>query len=308
VQIVADHPVLRLNVEYRLSMAQVSAPDGIGSRWLWLFVERSTGGGYVIGLVLNEIVGIKDAMVSDTTRRRFLEQVRDITRESQIEFVELPTEYARALLAEAVELNQKTGFTVPAEMQTYQSVVGDFGDPPERALIYDEMPTAEIRLDPTYLQQSAQLIEEPEVATWLFDFHDVRPFAEQVRQLDSSLVVLHETARQERMERIEAEAIRTIVTDEVRHGLRRRFEETAYIFWKTDRQQAAKMAVAAAIALEQPIVSSSIIVRVDQGPSQVQHPLIRKLLQRSFEVANELEMSGVGDQVPHRTAYDPIEG
>jgi hypothetical protein len=307
VQITPDHQMLRLNVEYRLVEAQASAPDGIGSRWLWIFVERSTGGGYMIGMVLNEIVGIKDAMVSDITRRRFQENVRDITRRSQIEFIELPTDYARSLLAEAEALNHATGFTVPADIQTYHSVVGDFGDPPERALIYDVMPTAEIRLDPTYLQQSAQIADEPEVTSWIFDFHAIRPFAEQTRQMDSSLVVLQETARQERMERIEAEAIRAIITDEVRHGLQRRLEETAYIFWKSGREHAAKLAVAAAIGLEQPIVSSSIIVRVDRGPSQVQHPLIRELLQRSIKVANELELSGLGERVPHRSAYDPIE-
>lgn len=210
-------------------------------------------------------------------------------------------------MAEGLQLNQASGFTVPADLQTYQSVLGDFGDPPERPLIYDFVSAAEIRLDASYLEQSTELADEPEITRWLFDFHDLRPFAEQTRQLDTSLVVVHETARQERMERIEAEALRTVVTDDVRRGLKRRLEETAYIFWITARERAAKLAVAAALALEQPIVSSSIIVRVDRGPSQIQHPLMRALLHRSIEMANELELSGMADMVPHRTAFDPID-
>jgi hypothetical protein len=206
-----------------------------------------------------------------------------------------------------LQLNQSSGFRVPTDIQTYQSILGDFGAPPERALIYESVSAAEIRLDSAYLEASAQLVEEPEVGAWIFDFHALRPFAEQARQTDSSLVVVRETAQQERMERIEAEAIRTIFTDEVRHGFKRRLEETAHIFWITDRQRAARLAVAAALALEQPIVSSSIIVRVDRGPSQVQHPLIRELLRRSIGIANEIELSGMGDAVPRRTAYDPVD-
>jgi hypothetical protein len=307
VQLVADHPVLRLNVEYRLVEARASAADGLGSRWLWLFVERSTGGGYFFGMILNELAGIKDVMLSDTTRKRYLERIQDIARNSEIDFHPLPIDYARALMAEGLKLNQASGFTVPADLQTYQSVLGDFGDPPERPLIYDFVSAAEIRLDGSYLEQSAELADEPEVTRWLFDFHDLRPFAEQTRQMDRSLVVVHETAQQERMERIETEALRAVVTDDVRHGLKRRLEETAYIFWITDRQPAAKMAIAAALALEQPIVSRSIIVRVDRGPSQVQHPLIRELLRRSIEMANEIELSGMADMVPRRTAFDPID-
>ncbi|HEX3245562.1 MAG TPA: hypothetical protein VHX16_09155 [Chloroflexota bacterium] len=307
VQLVTNQPMLRLNVEHRLAEARVSAPDGIGSRWLWLFVERSTGGGFTCSLMLNEIVGIKSMHVSEMTRRRYAQLIQDMIRQSEIQLYELPTDYARALLAQALELNQATGFNVPTEIHTYRSILGDFGAPPERALIYDFVSAAEIRLEPAYLAQSAELAGEPEAEHWIFDFHAVRPFAEQARQTDSSLVVLHETSRQERLERIQTEAIRAILTDEVRDGLRRRLEETAYIFWITGRQRAARMAVAAAIALEQPIVSSSIIVRVDRGPSRVQHPFIRELLRRSIEIANELELSGMADRVPRRTPYDPVD-
>jgi hypothetical protein len=302
-----ERPALRFNVDYRLTEARASVADGLGSRWLWLFAERSTGGGYFFGMILNELAGIKDVMISDTTRKRFLERVADATKNAEIEFYALPTDYARALMAEALQLNHTSGFTVPAGLQTYRSALGDLGEPPERALIYDFVSAAEVRLDAGYLAQSVELMEQPELSHWLFDFHDIRPFAEQTRQMDRSMVVVHETARQERTERIESEALRTLITDEVRHGLKRRLEETAYIFWITDRQHAAKLAVAAAIALEQPIVSSSIIVRVDRGPGQVQHPLIRELLRRSIEMANEIELGGMAGMVPKRTAYDPID-
>jgi hypothetical protein len=307
VQAEANRPAFRMNVEYRLTAARASVADGIGSRWLWLFVERSTGGGYFFSLILNELAGVKEVMLSDTTRKRFLERLDETTRLSEFHFYPLPVDYARALIAEALQLNEKSGFTVPADFQTYRSVLGDLGNPPERALIYDSVSATEIRLDPTLLAQSAELADEAELSRWLFDFHDVRPFAEQSRQLDRSMVVVHETARQERLERIESEALRTLVTDDVRHGLKRRLEETAHIFWITDRQRAARLAVAAAIALEQPIVSSSIIVRVDRGPSQGHHPLVRELLRRSIEMANEIELGGMAAMIPRHTAFDPVD-
>src|SRR4051794_34131612 len=52
--------------------AFVTAPDGIGSRLLWLVLERPRGGGLMaFTLAINDVVGLKDVLIEETTRRRF---------------------------------------------------------------------------------------------------------------------------------------------------------------------------------------------------------------------------------------------
>jgi hypothetical protein len=55
--------------------------------------------------------------------------------------------------------------------------------------------------------------------------------------------------------RLLQEAARTALTPEIRRGMRRRLEETAYLFVATDRLTPARMAVAAASALEDTTVT-----------------------------------------------------
>jgi hypothetical protein len=63
-----------------------------------------------------------------------------------------------------------------------------------------------------------------------------------------------------------ADAAHAALTPLVRRGLRRRIEETGYIFLATDRLAAARLAVAAARALDDPSLPPE------------QHPLVRLLL------------------------------
>ena len=63
-----------------------------------------------------------------------------------------------------------------------------------------------------------------------------------------------------------AEAAQQGLTPLIRRALRRRLEETGYIFVATDRLAAARLAVAAARALDDPAISAE------------RHPLVRLLL------------------------------
>jgi len=63
-----------------------------------------------------------------------------------------------------------------------------------------------------------------------------------------------------------AEAARQALTPEVRRALRRRLEETGYVFVATDRLPAARLAVAAARGIDDPHVAPE------------RHPLLRLLV------------------------------
>jgi hypothetical protein len=201
--------------------AWATAPDGIGSRALWLVAERPLGGVYAIGTVLNDVVGMKACTIDDTTRKRANERLARWKQRAGFDWVEIPPSYARQLIGEALELNHESGFTVPREYQIYQRAIGNPAQPFERALIYDEIPAAEVTLNPELLERSSELLDEEELKGWFFGFDEVHSYALDLLQARQSQIVLSEQLQAEREERVIANAIRDVVTPPIRRGLRR---------------------------------------------------------------------------------------
>jgi hypothetical protein len=249
--------------------------DGTGSRALWMMAERPLGGVYAIGLAVNDQTGLRLCSVDETTRRRFTEHLQRRRADSQVVWVRLPADYARRLVGEALALNQESGQAVPRAYQTYERAVEEPTLPFEQALIYDEIPAAEVNLSPELLEASPELLSEPELRGWMFNFDDVRGFALDLLQARQSQIVLSEQLKAERQQRIVANAIRDVVTPAMQHGFRRRLEETAYLFLQSDRLRQARLALAAA-------------QRLAEGASTL-HPLLQALMLASLEIASEVE-------------------
>jgi hypothetical protein len=108
----------------------------------------------------------------------------------------------------------------------------------------------EARLHPDWLAESDRLLGEPELLGWdLAPPPELRePALAAVRARLASLVVPTNPPERQ-VQGLLAEAGRTLLTPEVRRALRRRLEETAYIFASSGRLAQARRAVAAALDL-----------------------------------------------------------
>lgn len=277
----------------RVVEAWASSSDGVGSRGLWLAAERPLGGIYSIGLVLNDIVGMKGCSVDESTRRRFQARLAQLRQASELPLVSLPPDYGRQLIGEALELNRESGFTIPQEFQIYQRAIEAPAPPFERALVYQEIPAAEVTLNPELLDETPALLEEPELRGWIFGFDEVRGYALDLLQARQSQIVLSEQLKQEREQRIIASALRDALTPAVQRGLRRRLEEMAYLFLRTERPRQARLAVAAA-------------QRLAEGATSL-HPLLQAMMRLSLELASQAETAQLPIELLQRSPYDPIE-
>lgn len=276
-----------------LQEARATVADGVGSRALWLRADRPRGGVYALALVVNDIVGMKAASIDETTRKRAVEQFDNWRQRTKTGWIELPTDYARQLLGEALELNRESGFTVPREWLMHQRTLGDLVRPFERAIVYDEVPAAEVALNPEHLERSPDLLDEEELKGWFFGFDEVRAFALEMQQARRSQIVLSEQLQAQREGRIIANTISAVVSPAVQRGLTRRLEEAAYYFVKTDRPRQARQAMAAAR-------------RLAEGASTL-HPLLVAMVERSLELAAEVEEAKIPIELVRRSPYDPIE-
>jgi hypothetical protein len=280
--------------ERRLVEVHATAADGVGTRVVWLGVERPSGGVYSYALALNDVVGMKDCQFDDTTRRRLRETIRDWQAEVELTVVPLPGDYALALVAEALALNAESGFTVPLDFQLRKGALGELPPPPADALIYRHVSRGQAFLIPDLLEQSPALLEEKEMEGWFFDHEDAIGPARELKRVRESRLVLSVEPREAREARLIDQAVDALFTPTMRRAIRRRLEETAYVFWQTGRELAARRAVAAAGAL-------------GQTGSLARHPFARALVEKSLDVAIAVEEAGIPTELLRRNAYTPIE-
>jgi hypothetical protein len=274
--------------------AYVTPSDGIGSRLLFLLVERPLGGMTTFSLAINDVVGLKSVLIEETTRRRFERRLREWNETNERLSVEVPVEYGLALLSEALALNAETEFPIPFDFTLRRSLLGEL-PPPTDALVHQHISRGQTFLMPNLLDESGRLLGgEPELLGWTFSFDEVVKYARDYRMATESSLLVTSEPREQRQARILGEAVDALFTPSYRRAFRRRLEETAYIFWTTGRERSARQAVAAAFAI------------TDTG-SLRSHPLLQKIVARSFELAIQADQSGL--PLPpgaNRTAYTPI--
>jgi hypothetical protein len=248
---VADTPPnSRSDARVPVSQAWVTDIDPSGSRALWLLGERPLGGVWFAALLLNDLRGVQDLNLVDTTHKRFLKEL-DQNRGAAGAWVTVPGEYALQLVREAVDLTREVGGGLPTRYRALRDAFGEASSGPERALVYETIRPVEASFNPDWLEESAQLITEPEVGGW----HIALPTDLRARALEvargpaAGLLVPGHSPEQQALQLI-AEAAEQGLTPVLRRALRRRLEETGYIFVATDRLAAARLAVAAAQALD----------------------------------------------------------
>jgi hypothetical protein len=262
--------------------ALASHIDGSGSRMLWLYADRPLGGAYLLSFVLNDLTGIKDSFVRDSTRKRLALREAEAREQISITWIDLPVDYARWLVHEAATLNAESGTTLPTEYQLWREVVGEPAQPPERPLVYETVSRFEVKMRPELLRDSPRLFEEPELQGWFFSYQEVREYANELRRARESRLVLSSESEEQRQERVVGQAIRELFTPALRRGLQRRLEETGYIFLQSERPLQARLAVAAAVEI------------ADSDPIVLpRHPFVRAIVERSIELVIQALRAGM---------------
>jgi hypothetical protein len=156
-------------------------------------------------------------------------------------------EYGVELFAEGLSLAAAGGHGLATELVARPWVLSHASSHPfAEAAIYRHVTPGSIMLTPELVDQSIRLFDEPELQRWLVDIPDIeRVILDYMRAVDSVISPRAEDIDARRSGVIDA-AIPSAFTDEVRQAFKRQLEEMALIFWMTDRERSARMAVAVA--------------------------------------------------------------
>jgi hypothetical protein len=278
----------------RLREAWATDIDASGARALWLLGEPPLGGAWLAAMVLNDLAGLAELSLVDTTRKRYARELEQQRRDPRTTWVDLPPDYALALVREAVDIVRSRDGSLPTRYHSYQELFGEAEHPPERALVYETISPIEVSLNPDWLADSARLIREREVAGWeLAPLAGLRDRALEVARAPTAALVIPGNPPEQQAIHLLANATREQLTTERRRALRRRLEETAYIFGRTERLQQARWAVAAARALDDPSLAPE------------QHPFLRVLL--AFGLARSIQTETVAGRRASEVLMELVE-
>ena len=274
---------------WTLQEAWATPVDGTGSRAVWLTGEGPYGAWLRLSLVLNDQEGILDATGGAMAKKRLTAELERLRGQERVRWIPLPPAYARALIAEAAVLHGER--PLPGEFLQWQAVLA--GPPAPRLLILEHLDPAEIREDPTLLDHSGDLLTQPELGGWFFDPGAVQSAALEREEAKASRLVLSDAQKAEREADILARCADERFTGAERARWRRRLEETAYVFWQTQRPREARLALAAAQAVG------------DDERAPRHQPFCLAVVRRSLEVAAEVQAGRLSAEAVSRVPRRP---
>src|SRR5262245_9577753 len=159
----APRPVVERRVE-SAARAWISGIDGSGSRAVWMVFDGAQGGQALCSLIVNDEVGVLDAAGGEISKKRLEAELASLRASQKLPWVEVEPSRALTLVGEAVALHRARGTSPPAAFGRWERLFT--ATPPA--------PLPSPTVDAAQLEQSASLLELPELAGWFLDPESVQ--------------------------------------------------------------------------------------------------------------------------------------
>ena len=231
-------------IEEELHAAFISAVDPRGTRLAYLVESNPAGGVRLFELVLDEERGIIEFEVYATGRSKARQFLRDLRARERFPAVEAPVDAVRALIQQVAQ-GQPASRPLPRGFIENRAHVAapKPGAQTPGALAREALGAAS---DAQSLAHVVELVRRHEVGPWPTAAPALEKVAERIGELGKSTLVISAAARREQAQSLLADAQAEVFAEPIGGYTARRFEESAYVFWKTEREEDAKACLAAA--------------------------------------------------------------
>jgi hypothetical protein len=236
-------------VHDELAGAFLSALDPAGARLVVLLEPNPGGGARLFELVVDEARGILECQVYTSGRRDARRFVRALADRKRLAVVEAPPGAVRALLARLAD--RRDPERAPARsFEEWRSHLtgGAAGAPPPGDLAREALAGGG---DPGALEAAAELVRKGELGPWPPARPVLERLAGRLREAAEGRVIVSGATRRERIRDALGACVAEAFAGEAAASAAARLRESAYVFWKTDREQAARAALAGARAFEE---------------------------------------------------------
>jgi hypothetical protein len=221
--------------------ALLSPTDADGARIAWLIKSRAGGGLRRLWGLVSDSAGLLAAKLETLSRKEFRADRAQVERRAGTGLIDADWRLVDFILCDAHRRTPEAG----------RAQIGDFFG--ARAELVAASPPTELK-HPVYaelatqaaLEPSAELMKEPEIASFKLPEPVIKPYADEATGLQQSVIVLNRMQQEERINTIVERAITELLTGDIAHRLRRHLEDTGYYFAHSGKPTQAGWAVAAA--------------------------------------------------------------
>jgi hypothetical protein len=190
--------------------------------------------------------GVLECHVYNTGRSKARRFLRDFQQREGFATVPAPSEAVRALVRR-IAAQQPPDRQLPRGFSEWQS---QLANAPEGAPTPGGLARAELggEPEPAALRRAAELVSGAEVGPWPPAPEVLQRLAERLGEVTRGAVIVSEAQRREQAEQVLENGLEEIFAEPFSNQTAARFEETAYVFWKRDRENDARDCLAAAAA------------------------------------------------------------
>ncbi len=255
----------------------LSAPDGSGTRLVWLVRPQLPQGVVAYHALVNDVQGILDFQALETTRKKFHDYSAAFRKQAPWDIIEADPDYCLGLLVEAAEITQKKGETPPGEFSRWRPLMGTPPPLPLKPPIYLHLKEEEWKNRADLLDHSAALFQTPSFEAWFLEEEESKKYLSLLKEASESRLVLTPYQKEARVLEIYRQAVDELFNQERRALFRRRLEEMSYVLWKTGKESDAQTCLVAALRME------------SEGGILTPHPFLLELVKRSLQALLEQE-------------------
>jgi hypothetical protein len=240
----------------------VTALDPHGVRIAYLATDRAGGGVRLFQLALDDARGVLEFEAFEAGRSRARRFLRDAAQRDSWAAVPAPSASVRALIARAAA-HQATDRSAPRSFPEWRSRLCDAAPetPTPGALAREALAGAAIDRE-----RIGGWVRDGAIGPWPPPIERVQPLLTRLDEIAKGVVIVSGAARREQVERAVDQALDEIYAGDERARIADALEETAYVWWRTGREDDARVAVAAAAEFR------------ERAPSE--NPLARALIER----------------------------
>lgn len=273
----------------------VSPIDGRGDRLVWLVKLKVGGGLHYLAALINEPAGIHHAEGTDLSRKDFRKMREDISSRFGFTMIAVPWRYCDFLMHEGYERAKGRGIATVEAFPAYRSHVFSTPAQPAALPLPSTIDRDAVANDAELLATSVQLFQELEMQRWFLDHERAHHYTDQIAQAQESPLILNRYQQQDRMQTVIDKAIAEIFSGVEGGAYARRLEEMAVYFAGTDRLDAAKRALAVALAMKKQDYSGKGI------------PFCMELVRQSISMHFHEEKQQEQEQAPGSLIMKPSE-
>ncbi len=249
-----------LNTAYREDPFAYLGPIGMKGYRSFLVVMPRGADGQDIGIgIISDEEGIHQFVSGKFSKKRIKEMKEGLSKEAG-PLIETSLSHAASVLEQAYSCQPEFKSDAASNYLDFRPRLLEKTSPIERPIIYDFMTENSPDRLLTY-SQVKKLFDHSLMESWLIDPEELRPFIEEIVNLEESPIVLSRAQKSDQAAKIKEKGLLSLFPLSRQGLLKNRLEEMAYYFLRTSQEEYAGLSFAASLSLgeEGPVQKSQVI-------------------------------------------------